>query len=171
MPPPSINREYKLTIHFFGFERLTKAFRTAPQWLGDEVTKGMRQSALAVQRDSAMEAPVDTGRLRQSITTEIDRGVIPQWATVGPSVKYGRNVEFGRRRGARRPPTSALIPWMKRHGMPASGAFALARAIGRRGIKPNPFMARGFKSARRAVDRIWSRTSRAIELRWGRENG
>jgi phage gpG-like protein len=169
MPTPP--KEYQITIHFFGFDKLTKVFRSAPHWLGDEVTKGMRQSALAVQRDSAMEAPVDTGRLRQSITTEIDRGVIPQWANIGPSVKYGKFVEFGRRPGSRPPPASALIPWMKRHGMPASGAFALARAIGRRGIKPNPFMARGFKSASRAVDRIWNRTSRAIELRWGRENG
>jgi len=118
-----------------------------------------------------MEAPVDTGRLRQSITTKIDKAVVPQWATVGPSVKYGRYVEFGRKPGSRPPPVAALLPWVKRHGMPPSAAFAIARAIAKRGIKPKPFMEDGYKSATRAIDRIWSRTSRAIELRWGRENG
>jgi phage gpG-like protein len=170
MAAPSTNREFVITTHFFGFDKLTKVFRSAPHWLGDEVGKGMRQSALAVQRESAMVAPVDTGRLRASITTEIDKGVIPQWANIGPAVKYGKFVEFGRRPG-RMPPPASLIPWMKRHGIPASAAFALARAIAKRGIKPKPFMQDGFKAASRAIDGIWNRTSRAIELRWRRENG
>jgi len=163
-------KEYKITMHFFGFDKLTNVFRASPHWLGEEVSKGMRQSALAVQRESAILAPVDTGRLRASITMEIDKGVIPQWANIGPSVKYGKFVEFGRSPG-RMPPPAALIPWMKRHGMPASAAFVLARAIAKRGIKPKPFMQDGYKAAGRAIDRIWGRTSRAIELRWGKENG
>ena len=171
MAAPSTNREYVITTHLIGFDKLTKVFRSSPHWLGAEIGKGMRQSALAVQRESAMLAPVDTGRLRASITTEIDSAVIPRWANIGPSVKYGRFVEFGRKPGSRPPPSSALVPWMKRHGMPASGAFALARAIARGGIKPQPYMGKGYKAAGRAIDRIWERTMRAVEMRWGRENG
>jgi phage gpG-like protein len=170
MANPSKKREFVITTHFFGFDKLTKVFRSAPHWLGEEITKGMRQSALAVQRESAILAPVDTGRLRGSITTEIDKAVIPQWAKVGPAVKYGKYVEFGRKPG-RMPPPSALIPWMKRHGIPASAAFLVARAIAKRGIKPKPYMHEGYKMALRTINGIWGRTARAIELRWGRENG
>ena len=169
MAPPS-KKEFQITVKLFGFDKLTSAFRSAPHWLGEEVGKGMSQSALAVQRESAMLAPVDTGRLRASITTEVDKGVIPKWAKVGPSVNYGAYVEFGRRPGRMLPP-AALLPWLKRHGMPASAAFVVARAIAKRGIKPKPYMQDGYKAASRTIDRIWVRTSRAIELRWGRANG
>lgn len=167
---PQAPKEFQFTTHLVGFDKLTRAFRSSPHWLGEEVSKGMKQSALAVQRESAMLAPVDTGRLRASITTEIDGAVIPQWAKIGPSVKYGRYVEFGRKPG-RMPPSAALIPWLKRHGIPASAAFVVARAIAKRGIKPKPFMQDGLKAAGRSIDRIWGRTSRAIELRWGNQNG
>tara|TARA_Y100000310_G_scaffold230865_1_gene233407 strand:- start:4342 stop:4851 length:510 start_codon:yes stop_codon:yes gene_type:complete len=165
------DKRFELTTKFFGFDKLTRVLRASPHWLGAEVTKGMRQSALAVQRESSILAPVDTGRLRQSITVEMDGRVIPQWAKIGPSVRYGAYVEFGRRPGSSPPPARALLPWMKRHGIPATAAFVIARAIAKRGIKPKPYMREGYKAATRTINRIWSRTSRAIELRWGRENG
>lgn len=159
---------FKLTMEIYGFDRLTRKFRTAPKWLGDEMTTAMRQSALAVQRESAILAPVDTGRLRQSIATEVDKADLPLWAKIGPAVMYGRYVEFGRKAGSQMPPVSALLPWVKRHGMPPAAAFAIARAIARRGIPARPYMQPGLKNAKRAIDRIQSRTMRAIELRWGR---
>lgn len=55
-------------------------------------------------------------------------------------------VEGGRRPGARQPPSSALIPWVKRRmgvkddRAAASLAYVIARAIGRRGIAARPVL-------------------------------
>jgi phage gpG-like protein len=134
----------------------------------------MSRSGLAVQRESAILAPVDTGRLRASIEITHSKKVIPDFVKVGPTVNYGAVVEFGRKAGARMPPPSALIPWIRRHGgsgNPEAAAFLLARAIAKRGIQPRSYMQKGYISAQRAINRIWDRVGRSIEMRWGRENG
>lgn len=55
------------------------------------------------------------------------------------SSPYASVIEEGRRPGARQPPTSAILPWVRRklgvRGKAANGvAFVVARAIGRDGI-------------------------------------
>lgn len=76
--------------------------------------------------------PVDTGRLRASITTQVE----PLRATVGTNVKYSSFVEFGTR--PHFPPLSAMQPWARRHGFPTgkAGAFLVALAIARHGTRP-----------------------------------
>lgn len=63
---------------------------------------------------------------------------------------YGRAVRGGRRPG-RMPPVEALIPWVraKLHVSEArvrGVAFVVARAIGRRGTKPNPYHVRALQA-------------------------
>lgn len=65
---------------------------------------------------------------------------------------YGDYVEGGRRAGARMPPPSKLLNWIKVKRVPRfrdkkgkfisyqSQAFLIARSIGKKGIKPFPFM-------------------------------
>jgi hypothetical protein len=65
---------------------------------------------------------------------------------------YGDFVESGRRAGARMPPPSKLVFWAKIKGLPQfrdkkgrfisneSRAFLIARSIGKKGIKPFPFI-------------------------------
>jgi hypothetical protein len=47
-------------------------------------------------------------------------------------------VEKGRKPGAQ-PPRGAVLGWVLRKGMHADAAFPVARAIGRRGVRPRPF--------------------------------
>lgn len=66
--------------------------------------------------------------------------------------KYGIFVDEGRRAGAKMPPIKPIMEWAKSKGLPRfrskSGrflknetrAFLIARAIGRDGIKPRPFI-------------------------------
>lgn len=76
--------------------------------LSAEVSK----SAYAVQAQAQAKAPVRTGTLRRSITTQIQQA--GQRATVGPSVEYGIYVEFGARgrapRPYMRPAAEAVLP-------------------------------------------------------------
>ena len=165
--------DIKVSVKLHGADKLTKAFRTSPKWLGQEIERGLENSALSVQREAQILAPVDTGRLRGSITYELDKAPIPKFAKVGPTVEYGAFVEFGRRPNSAMPPVSALIPWLKRQGVSQnteSVAFLVARSIAKRGIKPKPYMRDGYKEAKRGIDKIWGKVARSIEMRWGRTN-
>lgn len=58
-------------------------------------SKGIKRAGLLVQGDAQRLVSVDTGRLRNSITTkveEIQKGTV---ATVGTNVDYGPYVEYG----------------------------------------------------------------------------
>lgn len=97
---------------------------------------------------------VDTGRLRNSIhfvVTEDETGLA---LYVGTNVEYALAVEMGRRAGARMPPVDAIEGWVRRKGIdtdPAtsrSTAFAIARAIGMKGIPERPFLRPALDAAR-----------------------
>lgn len=57
--------------------------------------KYLKRKAIQVQRGAKQRCPVDTGRLRASITEalgEDGRGLV---ARIGTNVEYARHVEFG----------------------------------------------------------------------------
>lgn len=82
--------DIKITLDASSFEKFLKesprAFRIA---LETTIQKG----AYLIERIAKQNAPVDTGRLRSSIATEI----IPLKATVMPHVNYAKFLEFGTR--------------------------------------------------------------------------
>jgi HK97 gp10 family phage protein len=82
-----------VSIVFNGLPALTGELR-------QRAAKIVRATALDVANDAKQRAPVDTGTLRRSITTEFAG---PLSARVGPSVDYGIHVEYGTRRMAARP--------------------------------------------------------------------
>jgi hypothetical protein len=72
---------------------------------------------------------------------------------VGDSVEvfmpnYAIYVEKGRKPGVKAPPVSVIVAWIKRKKIPLRGgrinavAYAIARSIGRWGIKAKPFIER-----------------------------
>lgn len=86
------------------------------------VSAEVKKAGLAIQAAAQGNAPVKTGTLRRSITTQLPSDLS---AVVGPSVNYGIYVEMGTRRmGARpfmRPAAEAVLPGF---------AGAVAAAIG-----------------------------------------
>jgi len=62
----------------------------------EKVRKELERKALKVVREAKREAPVDTGRLRASITYEMTTGAdgLPA-AVIGTNVDYAPHVEFG----------------------------------------------------------------------------
>lgn len=127
-------------------ETQRKLEQTIADLQGDALLDGMRRATLLVQRDAKRLAPVDTGRLRASITPEIrQRGTTIQ-GVVGTNVVYAAAVEMGSR--PHYPPLSALQTWARRHGM---NAFVLQRAIGRRGTKARRFFQQSFEQNRARI--------------------
>lgn len=90
------------------------------------VVREVQRAAFDIEAQAKAKTPVKTGTLRRSIHSVFSNGGLT--ALVGPSVLYGKFVEFGTRRmGARpfmRPAAEAVLP-----------KFAQAVAAALRGLK------------------------------------
>jgi HK97 gp10 family phage protein len=87
-----------------GGRELAEKFKAIGKQVYTEQEQGVLQAAMIVERDAKINAPVDTGRLRSSITSRIaenDGTTIA--AEVGTNVQYAQAVEFGTSRKAARP--------------------------------------------------------------------
>ena len=122
----------------------------------------LTQAALLAEREARQGAPKDTSALARSITHEVK----PLSARVYSPLQYAIVMEEGRRPGAAMPPPQALLGWMRRHGIPASMAFVLARAIGRRGIKGRFFLKKAMDSVERSLPNLMSEMMRRIGTSW-----
>ena len=67
-----------------GMEKVNRRLDTA-------VRKSLEQIGLLIEGDAAEKCPVDTGRLANSITHQVDDKSV----SVGTNVEYGKYVEFG----------------------------------------------------------------------------
>ena len=61
----------------------------------DALEKATKQTSLAAQADARDNAPVDTGNLKQSISTEHERSIEAATSTVYTNVEYGIYQEMG----------------------------------------------------------------------------
>lgn len=129
--------------------------RLAPdKLLGPPLRRLLNRWAITVESGAKRGTPVDTGRLRASVTHRLDASPVPLFAQVGTNVKYAPFVHgpldgssaFSRRPGAKQPPRKALVVWAARHGR--IPVFVLARAISRRGVKARPFLLKAAEAAR-----------------------
>lgn len=102
---------------------------------GRPFLSAMQNAAAGVASDAKRLAPVDTGRLRASITPEVRMDGDVVLGVVGTVVKYAAAMELGTR--PHFPPVSALEVWAQRHGV---NAFAVARAISKRGLQPRRYL-------------------------------
>lgn len=68
-----------------------------------EVAKDLQRRALQVDRAAKRLCPVDTGRLRSSITNELGADAEGLLATVGTNVEYAPHIELGTSKMAAQP--------------------------------------------------------------------
>lgn len=131
------------SVHIEGLEEVQRKFDGIPRELrGPAMESAMRKATMIVAADAKRNAPVDTGRLRASITPEVRN----TWGStvegiVGSNVKYAPFMELGTR--PHFPPIAALETWARRHG---TTAFLVCRAIARRGLKPRYYLKKALES-------------------------
>lgn len=119
---------------------------------GQPLIDAMHAATLRVERSAKQNVPVDTGRLRASIASEIrveGLGGTSVKGVVGSNVVYAPYVELGTR--PHFPPIGALEAWARRRGM---NAFLVARAISRRGTKGTRYLQRAFEQNQVEIVRI-----------------
>jgi hypothetical protein len=154
------------------WQQFAARLAAAPADLDSRLRVAMTTSLLMVERDARRTVAQDTRRLSGSITHRITGTGRTLEGRVGPSVQYGRFVEFGRRPG-RMPPGPALVGWVRRHSELRFArrtadreaellrrAWALARAIDRRGIRAQPFLRPAYQRNQPTIQRMF-RAARA----------
>jgi len=124
---------------------------------GGRLSSAMDTATQLVTRDAKLLAPVDTNRLRSSITPEVRTDGKTLEGVVGSNVSYAAATEGGTGTPAGHsphyPPPAALDRWARRHGF--SSGFVVARAIWRRGgLKPRKYLQRGFDQNKPAIQRL-----------------
>ena len=131
--------------------------RTVEALHGPPMLEAFRDGTMVVQRDAKINAPVDTGRLRASITPEVRTSKTAReiMGVVGSNVEYAAYMELGTK--PHWPPIAALETWARRHGIPA---FLVARSIATSGTKARKFLQNAFKKNRKW---IIARIERAVQ--------
>lgn len=149
-----------MDLSIFGVRRVMRSLRKASDGLsGHPLAWGMRQATMLVARAARILAPVDTGRLRASITPEVEMWGNEVIGVVGSNVAYAPFMELGTR--PHWPPISALEVWARRHGV---SAYLVARAIARRGLAPRKYLERALRqSAARVYRLIGHAVTRIVE--------
>lgn len=142
----------KIDIELEGLEETqAEADRIARELGGSKFLQGMRQATLLVDRDAKRRAPVDTGRLRASITPEVRSGGTIQ-GVVGTNVKYAVFQEFGTVRHF--VPAQYIGRWASRHGFDYGGLVVSG--------KKQPFLYPAFEENQARIVDILGRTVEGI---------
>ena len=112
-------------------EKLKKALEE----IGEDIVDDLSRQLIKAKK-------IDTGELLNSLdyrVLETVDGVLLE-ILANDTLTY---VDQGRRRGAKQPPTSAILPWVKRKNIRIKGAktdeqkaFIIARSIKKNGIRP-----------------------------------
>lgn len=139
-----------VSIEIVGASQLSASLGTAASSVSPELKTAMTTSLLLIEGDARRGVKRDTGRLQNSITHSISGTGLEGKA--GPSVAYGLYVELGRRPG-KQPPIKAIEGWARRHGI---NPFVLARSIGRKGIKAQPFLIPAFEKNQRRITELFA---------------
>ena len=140
-----------LTIKIEGLKELQKSFSKSPEMTKRIMGEAMDLSVMRIKNTAKSKAPVDTGRLRNSIKDKVKFAIRDITGVVNADVKYAPWVEFGRRSG-KAPPASALRTWARKRGI---NEFALAKAIARKGVKAQPFMQPAIRQNEAIIGKIF----------------
>lgn len=134
----------------------------APGVIEQKLSLALSRGADEIAREAKRLAPKSMSTLTNSIRAE---KVNDLHFFVAPGVDYAPWVEGGRKPGKLPGFRKGLLDWIKKEIKPANDkelerlGFAISRAIGRRGIKPQPFMQPAFDNKK---DRVKFLASAAI---------
>lgn len=131
---------------------------------GREMVDAMYQALNILGADAKRFSPVDTGRLRSSITGTVSKAGFPVkrlQGIVGTNIEYAPYMEFGTgifagNSRVKMPPIEALEGWARRHG---ANAWSVAYAIYLRG---------GLRARRMFAKSLEKNEARVIEIIGGR---
>lgn len=131
--------------------------RRAPGFFMQRLAFALERGAQEIAREARGNAPKAFSTLTNSIRS-MRQGEL-HW-TIAPGVNYAEAVEGGRMPMRKVGIAHGLLEWIKLKIAPGASAkqldrlgYVIARAIGRRGIKPQPYMQPAFEAKQgRVID-------------------
>lgn len=135
-----------VAISIEGVTQLRRKIRSIVNTIEKE--NHVKELAEYTEKVAQQLAPKDTGRGARGIHA-IVKGAN---AEVRSNDIHMYVMNYGRRAGAQQPSTDHVKGWAARHGFAQSRVFALARSIGRRGIRARRFMDKAATLARARMD-------------------
>jgi len=145
-----------MEFDFSSVMAMGRTYENGARIVMDETREGIKRSVMQVTADAKRMVPIDTHTLHRSLQWEVTNSSNSVTGRAGSNLSYAPVVEYGRSAGATMPPPDALAGWLGRHGMDASFAFVVARSIGRRGIRPKPYLKPALDKNRPAITREMS---------------
>lgn len=132
--------------------RMAARYKGAGAIIEDEMHGAMKRSTFRLEGQAKKEAPVKTGTLRRSITSN---PVTPTLGIVGANVPYAKWVHNGRG------PITAGPGRMLRFEI--GGTVFFRKSVGP--AKANPFMRRALASSRAQIRAEWQQLAKRIAAR------
>lgn len=131
---------------------------------GRPMESAYNQSVEMLVRDAKLNAPVDTGGLRNSITGQVFTRNNTLVGVAGSPLKHAPFQEYGTGTLAgnapHRPSAASLIQWASRH---RANPYAVARSIALRGgLKPKKFFQNTYDNNRDRIIRLIQSTTTDI---------
>jgi hypothetical protein len=156
-----------VSLRLEGAPELERALARSPELLAAEQARAMTASLLLVEADARRTVAHDTRALMNSITHRQRMAGNTLVGEVGPSLRYGVVVERGRRPMRKQPPRLALRGWARRHGIPDSALFLIARKIGRLGTRAQPFLVPALERNAERIERLFAAAGARVVARIG----
>ena len=160
-----------MQFDFSSVAKMGRTYENGARIVMDETREGITRSVIQIEADAKRLVPTDTHTLQRSLTHEVTSRGNDVTGRAGSNLVYAPVVEYGRSAGAAMPPPDALLGWMRRHGIDAAAAFAVARAIGRRGTRPRPYLKPALDKNRPAITREMTAVLKRISARLAAGNG
>lgn len=156
-------RQVRKVIEIEGLDPWRAQFRRARAETQLVLERSMATAVRVAEAQIVPRAPIDTGRLRQSIHPIVHRQPGLVIGIIGTSLHYAPYQEYGTGllaegvggKGKRHhPPPAAMELWAKRHGFESGKAAAWA-IYKRGGVKPKRFFREGLKAAEDDIGRLF----------------
>lgn len=148
----------ELDVRIEGLDELQRKLRSP--FAAKPARNFLNRGTRLIQRASRELAPVDRGRLVDSIDRELDTALLPLWGKVGTNLEYAPDVEFDTM--PHMPPVAPLEAWATRKGMPGRG-WAIALAILENGTEGQRFLRGGVEDAQAGVNALVPVFAKEIE--------
>ena len=140
-----------IVVKIHGLDELKRKLN--PAFAGKPARNFLNRGAILIQNGGREFSPVYRGRLKNSISFQVDSSSVPLWARIGPNVQiYGEAQEFGTRPFW--PPKAPLELWGQRKGLTPRQVFLVRRKISQVGIKPKHYMQQGVDQARPRIEAL-----------------
>lgn len=159
MAPRRGSKKPSITLEEQGLKELRRKLQ--PELYAEAVEKIIKGLVTLGWATAGRKAPYFTGALKRSIHAEAK----PTMGRVFSNLNYAVPVEYGRSPNRTPPPVGPLRRWASKKGI---NVYALAKSIGRRGIKGRFFMKAALEAMRIKAPVFIRVASADIAKRWSR---